>query len=46
MNENGVVNIYMIVLSYMFSPSTELDEDILLDDDGNVTVRSRESGKD
>ena len=38
MNENGVVNIYMIVLSYMFSPNTQIDEEIMIDDDGNVSV--------
>ena len=36
MNVNGVVNIYMIVLSYMFSPSTDIDEEIVVDDNGNI----------
>lgn len=38
MNENGVVNIYMIVLSYMLSPNTQIDEDIIVDDEGHVSV--------
>lgn len=42
MNENGVVNIYMIVLSYMFSPNTELDDEIVVDDDGNVSISAPE----
>ena len=37
MNENGVVNIYMIVLSYMFSPNTRMDDEIIIDEDGNVS---------
>ncbi len=43
MNENGVVNIYMIVLAYMFSPSTDIDEDILVADDGNVQKSSNDN---
>ncbi len=43
MNENGVVNIYMIVLAYMFSPSTDIDEEILVDDDGNVQKSCNEN---
>ena len=39
MNENGVVNIYMIVLSYMFSPNTRIDEEIIIDEDGNVSIQ-------
>ena len=38
MNENGMINIYMIVLSYMFSPNTEMDDEIFVDEDGNVKV--------
>ena len=36
MNENGIVNIYMIVLSYMFAPNTEIDAEIIVDGEGNV----------
>ena len=36
MNENGIANIYLIVLSYMFAPNTEIDADIIVDGDGNV----------
>lgn len=38
LNENGVVNIYMIVLSYMLSPNTQMDEEITIDEDGHVSV--------
>ena len=41
MNENGVVNIYMLLLAYMFSPSTEIDEEIVVDEDGNVSISSK-----
>ena len=41
-NENGVVNIYMLVLSYMFSPNTDIDEEIVVDDEGNVSVSSKD----
>ena len=37
MNENGVVNIYFIVLSYMLAPNTTIDEEIIVDEDGNVS---------
>ena len=43
MNENGVVNIYMIVLSYMFSPNTKIDEEIIIDEDGNVSIHEASS---
>mmetsp|Transcript_7381 Transcript_7381/g.10471 ORF Transcript_7381/g.10471 Transcript_7381/m.10471 type:complete len:275 (-) Transcript_7381:96-920(-) len=42
-NENGVVNIYMLVLCYMFSPNTELDEEIIVDDDGNVSISQNDN---
>lgn len=38
MNEHGVVNIYLIVLSYMLAPNTQIDEDIIVDEDGNVAI--------
>jgi len=41
-NENGVVNIYMLVLCYMFSPNTEIDEEIVVDDDGNVSISHKD----
>ena len=34
-----MINIYMIVLSYMFSPNTEMDDEIFVDEDGNVKVQ-------
>ena len=40
MNENGIVNIYMIILSYMLSPNTKLDDEIMVDEDGNISVLS------
>ena len=45
MNENGVVNIYMIVLSYLFSPNTKIDDDIIIDEDGNVSMADPSSPK-
>lgn len=44
MNENGVVNIYMLLLAYMFSPSTEIDEEIVVDEDGNVSIACPNNG--
>ena len=46
MNENGIVNIYMIVLSYIFSPNTQMDEDIIIDDDGIVSKSDGEKVHD
>ena len=50
MNENGIVNIYLIVLSYLFAPNTLIDEELIVDEEGNVTatptsVKDREYGK-
>ena len=37
MNENGIVNIYMIILSYIFPPNTQMDEEIMIDDNGVIS---------
>ena len=38
MNENGAVNIFLIILSYIFSPNTQIDEEIMIDEEGNITI--------